>query len=271
MSTTKRLISGTAASWFRIIITMIAQLILVPIYLSYWNTSTYGLWLAVQAFLSILVTIDHGHQNFLEFEFLKISKENNKQISIVLWSGVLIGILLGLLVVIVTICFIIFGFLPFFIGNGNETITVGLLREAGYVLIILSIVNLLTASAGGIYVRALSPFGYYSRMSWWGVWATILTTFAPVIAVINGASFLTTGIVLSVATIVYNIPMLFDIFSLFKRENIVYEKISLSLGWKNFVLSLILSFKELLENLRQQGVRVVLIPVLGAAGLTAFS
>jgi hypothetical protein len=65
MSVAKRLISVTAASWARIAVNMLSQLLLVPVYLIYWDVSTYGIWIAIQALVNILSMVDFGHQTFL--------------------------------------------------------------------------------------------------------------------------------------------------------------------------------------------------------------
>ena len=72
MSTAARLISGSAASWVQIAVNMASQMALVPIYLSYWDAKTYGVWLAVQGIMSVLSMLDSGHQNFLAYEFLRL-------------------------------------------------------------------------------------------------------------------------------------------------------------------------------------------------------
>ena len=58
MSTAARLISGSAASWVQIAVNMASQIVLVPIYLSYWEAETYGVWLAVQGIMNTLSMFD---------------------------------------------------------------------------------------------------------------------------------------------------------------------------------------------------------------------
>ena len=109
-------------------------------------------------------------------------------------------------------------------------------------------------------------------MSWWGVGYTIVTTAAPLIAVIQGADLLTAGIVLAISKIVFYTPLFYDQYKLLKKEKIwLYGKTSLELGFKNLTHSTALSAKDLLESLRQQGVRVVLGPLSGAKGVAAFA
>ena len=108
-------------------------------------------------------------------------------------------------------------------------------------------------------------------MSWWGVFATFTTSIAPLIAVVNHQGLFVTGLVSAIAIILYNIPVYFDIFRLYKRIGIKIEKPSILIGWNNFILSLALSGKGLLDSARQQGVRVILAPLVGAIDLVAFT
>ncbi|MET0461564.1 MAG: hypothetical protein ABW007_00365 [Chitinophagaceae bacterium] len=270
MSTAKRVISGSIASWMRIGITMVSQLVLVPVYLSYWDVTTYGIWIAIQAFVSVISVLDQGHQAFMEFEFLKDGKENRKNIALNLWSSVWVGVGIGAIEVLIVILVISFGALESLLGESAGVSPV-LIKEASIVLLLQIINWAVLTSIGGIFVRVLSPFGYYARMSWWGVWAAVITSFAPVVAVICGADLLYAGITLAIATILYSIPQYVDIYKLVNKEALFYQGASLKRGLRNFSLSLVISAKSLLENARQQGVRLILAPLSGAAGLVAFS
>ncbi|GHB62933.1 lipopolysaccharide biosynthesis protein [Persicitalea jodogahamensis] len=270
MSSTNRIISGSAASWARIVITLISQLAFVPIYLTHWEVSTYGVWLAIQSMISILSTLDKGYQNYLGFEFLRCGRENILELRRFLWSGSLVGVLLGFVQIIVILLLFATGSLNLIFGgvNGIDTHTV---RIAGYVLLSQSISWLISGSISSIMGRALAVYGYYPRMSWWGVVSSIVTTTSPIISVLLGYGLFVTGLVSAVVTLIYNIPLYIDMIRLLKKEKVYYIIPSLQLGWKTFVASLILSVKDLLENFRQQGVRLVLTPLVGAVGIATFS
>jgi len=270
VSTTKRIISGSAASWVRIGITMLAQLLLVPVYLKYWSIEVYGIWIAIQALVSILSTLDQGHQTFLEFEFLRFGRDKPKEIALTLWSSLSIALFIGLIEIGIVLFFIFCGNLKGLLGLKVAS-EAGLMRDAGYVLLMLMTVWAFVSNIGGIFVRVLSPFGYYARMNWWGVFSTVVASIVPVIAVAFGAGLFEAGVVMAAASVLYSIPQYFDIYRLMKKEKIGYQGTSFKHGTSNFILSLALSGKGLLENARQQGVRVILAPLAGASGLVAFS
>lgn len=270
MSVSSRLISGTVASWAQIGITFITQLLLVPLYLSYWNVETYGLWLAIVAFANILTALDFGYQEYLAYEFLRIGKENNREISRYLYSGILIGCLLGMFQIIVVVALYYSGFLDT-LGDTKLSLDENVTRTTLIVLLSGSFASLISGSIGGIFTRAMSSLGYYPRIAWWAVYSSILMNLIPAVAVIMGADLLAIGITMAVARVVTDLPLFYDIYRLLKKENIRFRQPSFQLGWANFLQSTYLSATGILENLRHQGARLFLTPLAGARGLAAFS
>jgi len=270
MSTSKRLISGTLASWAKILIIFLAQMALVPLYLTYWNVQIYGLWVAVQALLSVMSTLDLGHQNFIGYELFKFGHDEKRELALNLWSACVIAVILGCLQLLFIIIFNVTGILPRLLDL-RSVHDIELIHEAGWALFWQGLAGVICVSIGGLLSRALSPYGYFARMAWWGVLYSIITITIPAIAVIFGANLLWAGFVAGCATIIYYIPFYFEIYRLYKKENIRLIRPSFKLGINNFIKSLILSLRGLLENARQQGARLLLVPLVGASGLAAFS
>ncbi len=270
MSTASRLISGSAASWMRIGITMISQIALVPLYLNYWTVETYGVWLAIQALVAIMTMMDLGHQTFLGYEFLRFGRNNIRELSRYLWSGAGMGLVIGTVQILLILIFIYTGLLPYLLGRSDLQDT-ALTDAAGAVLLLQGVIWLITSSTGGLFVRALEPFGYYPRLAWWGVFTTMVVNVAPAVAVTLGADLLRTGIVTAASTILINIPLYIDMFGLMRKERIKFSRPDFKIGFRNFIQATAVAGKLLLENARQQGVRLVLAPLSGAVGLAAFS
>lgn len=270
MSVAARLISGSAASWAQIAVNMVAQIALVPLYLIHWSVKTYGIWLAILAIINFLSMLDFGHQTFLGYEFLRFGKDNRQELSKYLWSGMVVGIMISLFQIGLIVIFLFSGALPSLLGEAN-TPDLALLDSAGIVLVLQSISYLIVVSISGLLTRVLAPFGHYPRVAWWGVAYYIIIAVAPLVAVLLGGDLLIAGIAYSSAALAYSIPMYVDFFSLIRKEKIPFSRPSWKLGFKNFLQSLALSGKSLFENVRQQGARLVLAPLSGAAGLAAFA
>lgn len=264
-----RLVSGSLASWAVIGITIISQIALVPVYLNYWSVEEYGIWLAIQAIINVLTTIDLGHHTFLGYEFLRLGRDNRREISKYLWSGVFGSIAIGVGQILLITLLIFTDAISLLLGE--STLDKKLIETAGIVLIIQGISWLVCTTIVGLMARAVSVFGYFPRTAWQRFIYTIVITLSPLIAVILGADLLGAGIALFAGLILYSVPVYYDLFKVLKREEIHFITPSLTLGYSNFIRSLGVSLRTLFENMRHQGVRLFIAPLSGAAGLAAFS
>jgi O-antigen/teichoic acid export membrane protein len=251
-------------------VSLIAQIALVPIYLTFWNKETYGIWLAIQAIIGVTTLLDFGHQTFLGYEFLKIGSTDRIKIARIFYSSIPLALMIGMIEVGIVTGIVAFG-LQGSIFSLESSSHHTLIKESGIVLLIQSLTWLVVGSAGGIAVRVLSPFGYYPRIAWWGVLSAMVTSSSPAIAVVLGADLLGAGIVLSTATLLYNAPLFAYLWRLINLECIKPVRPHLPTGWANFSRSTLLTLKTLLEMVRQQGVRLLLSALTGVAGMAEFA
>ena len=270
MSTATRLVSGSAASWATICVTLVSQIALVPLYLSHWSIETYGVWIAISSMVTLLTILDFGHQTFLEFEFLRFGVANRQLLSKTLWSGVLFGIGVSTFQLIIIII-LITSKLLYHVLDIPDTTYSPLVHDAGIILLLQGVTWLFSYSIPGLLGRALSSFGYYPRIAWWNAAISMLIAASSAIAVVLGAGILMTAIVNAIITVLFSIPFYHDIFSKLQEEKIWWKTPSFQLGGRNFYLSLALSAKIVLDNLRQQGVRLILTPIVGLVNLAVFS
>jgi O-antigen/teichoic acid export membrane protein len=270
MTTIRRLTSASLASWFRIGITLCTQIFLLPVYLSYWDKKTYGVWLAIQATISLATLPDVAHQSYLGYEFLNIGSSDRSRISVVFSASIPISLAIGSIELIAVFLLARLGAQNWLFGM-DTAIDSQLMKDAGVVLVIQSIVYLIWGSVGGTAMRLLSPFGYFPRMAWWSVITSIVTSAAPAVAVILGMGLRDAGIVLGVVTVLYNVPLSVDMYRIAKREGLVLTRPDMALGLRNFRNSLVLMAKGILEMARQQGTRLVLSPLVGVSEMAAFA
>jgi O-antigen/teichoic acid export membrane protein len=249
---------------------MASQIVLVPVYLNYWDAETYGVWLAVQGIMSTISMLDLGHQNFLAYEFLRLGSDNRTALRKHLWSGIVMGWIICFIQIIIIVAFIFSGILAFLLGDSGIEDS-SLLSSAAVALVIHGFAWLMFASTPGMMGRGLATFGHFPRTAWWTVVGVTMTALSPLIAVIMGADLIITSLAWMIGTGVYTVPLYIDFSKLLKKEKIGLVKPSLSIGYINFKKSLPLLGKSLFENVRQQGVRLVLTPLAGPVGLVAFS
>src|SRR3989337_2591357 len=211
MSTAARLISGSAASWAQIAVTMASQIVLVPIYLNYWDVETYGVWLAVQGIMSVLSMLDYGHQNFLAYEFVRLGINDKLALSKYLWSGIVMSFLISLFQVILIVLFFFTGTVAFLLGM-SDTENITLLNSAGIALFLQGFSWMVCVTIAGLMGRALATFGYFPRTAWWSVLAAIVTAVVPLIAVVMGADLVITSVVQVIGIGMYSVPLYIDLF-----------------------------------------------------------
>lgn len=269
MSTTGRLISGSLASWTKISINFLTQLLFVPIYLTYWDGELYGLWLALQAAVSIFQMLDFGHIEYLGFEFLKIGRNNHEDLKYQLWSGFKFAIIVSLFELTIIGSVIYFDLISWILDE--SLINENRLQELSILFFLMYFSWVIGKYLGGIIQRALYPFGYFPRVNWWSVVISLATYVAPVIAVVLGAGLLTTGMVMITTDLVFSIVYYIDLIYLLRKKKLWIYSVGWKSGFKDYINSLMLSGKSLLEKFRQDGIRVILVAFVGGTGVATFS
>jgi len=137
--------------------------------------------------------------------------------------------------------------------------------------IIIGWVTWSVTNIAGLLARCLFGFGYFPRMGWWNVLLAIVGALAPVIAVLNKGGLLKASIWACGGSLIVLFFQFADMMRLLKKEKINRDFINWKLGWKNYSVSLGLSIRYFLEYFRQQGIRILLVPLSGAAALTSFA
>lgn len=265
----RRVVSGSAANWCRIGVTIFCQLALVPVYLSHWSAEVYGIWLAVTALMGLIQIISNGYQGFLQNEFLRIGVARIRFLRRVLWSASAIAVLFGLLELGAAVLLARSSWLVSLVGA--ETVSGQLAREISIVVVLNALVWFLCGTFGGLAVRILSAFGYFAVLAWWGVFMSLAIAIAPAVVVAFGGSFLAAGQAMAAITVLVNIPLFIFMIKCLQRHDLFPIQIDLALGLRHLGRSQLVTARTFLDMLRQQGVRIVMAPLAGAAELAAFS
>lgn len=266
MSSVNRVISSSLASWMRIGVGIVSQVVAVPIFLSYWDLETYGAWLLIQTVISLMTVADVAHQNYLGYEFLKLGRDNRSELATIFCTAIPIAFMVSLVP--------FFGLsLLVYTGTLNHwtNINPDVFQSFEIALLVMLGTWVITGSVGGIIGRVLYPFNYYPLLAWSGTVFAIISAIIPVLVVSFGGGIVDTAIVFSLTNIAYNIVLMFLLIPAVKRERLFHGHIHLSQGFLRFILSLTLASQNGLEILRQQGSRVILMLVTDMAQMTAFS
>jgi O-antigen/teichoic acid export membrane protein len=248
----------------------LTQIFLLPVYLSYWDKRTFGVWLAIQATASLTTLIDGAYQNYLGYEFLKVGSGHRARISELFSASIPISLIIEASQLVVVFLLVQLGAQDWLYGLKSGA-DLRLIVDAGLVLMIQAFSSTVVGGVAGTVVRVLTPFGYFPRMAWWGLLAGIVMAVAPAVAVIAGAGLLGAGVALGAASLLYCVPFFVDMVRLLRREHITVTRPDFSLGLSNLWKSSALIVKTFLEMARQQGIRIILSPMVGVSQMAAFA
>ena len=270
MSSLSRFLSASAAAWVKILLTVLTQVLLVPVFLGHWSVEQYGCWLIIQTIVGVSSMLSSSHQNFVGYEFLKVGDKQPDTMRLLFYSAFPYVILIALLELAVVAGLIYFGFIRTTFDPGH-TMDGALLHQAFWSLIIYSVAWLISSSVGGLAGRAVAPYGHFPRMTWWGTILAVVGALVSGVAVALGADLLETVVCINVANFLVNIPIHLDMWRMFRRHELYPMRPDWGLGAKNVVRSLAIALGAVLDISRQQGVRIFLGAIIGVTEMTAFS
>lgn len=246
------------------------QVALVPLFLSYWPAKTYGAWLALQAAYALMTLFDGAHQAYLENEFLKRGHHDLPRLRSALYSALPVGVVLSAAQIAILVAADRMGALGFMTGLGAAADR-GLREQAFWVLMSWLAAYLLTLSVSGLIGRALSALGYFSRFAWWGLLYVASSTLVPVLVLWRGGDLLQVGIAQAAVTLAYHLPWFWDARRVLRREQVLPVRPSLHVALANLRGAMMVLFRSLLDLSRQQGLRIILAPLVGLQKLAEFS
>lgn len=264
---TRRLIRGTAVTWLRLGLAIIAQVVTTPVFLAFWSAETYGIWLAIMTAVALLKLPGASHQTYVGFELLRNWSKRPRLYTRILKSGLRVGYFLSVLELLVAGGIVGWG-VPLII---DENSSVAALHEIGAAFFLIAAGGSLVWNWGGIWVRAASATGHYERCAWWGVGDGFIRAVAPLIVIPLGAGLVGAAATLMAALLVLHVLTSCDLIRICRSGLRTEVSGRWSLGLRNLVLSLTLGIKYMLEMIRQQGARLILAPLSGAAEMAAFA
>ncbi len=270
MSSLNRFLSASAAAWVKILLTVMSQVLLVPVFLAHWSVEEYGCWLIIQTIVGISSMLSASHHNFIGFEFLKIGDQQADRTRRLFYSALPYSILIALAKLSVIAGLIYFGIIRSTLDPAG-TLNPALLHQAFLALIIYSVSWLISSSVGGLAGRAVAPYGYFPRMTWWATIIAIAQTTTSAVAVALGANLVGVALWMAIAGFAINVPLHLDMWLMFRRHGLHPAKPDWSFGGKNVGRSLAIALGAVLDISRQQGVRIFLGAIIGVTQMTAFS
>ena len=270
MSSLNRFLSASAAAWVKILLTVLTQVLLVPVFLAHWSVEEYGCWLLIQTIVGVSSMLSASHQNFIGYECLKIGDKQPEKMRVLFYSAFPYALLIALLELLVVGALVYFGFIRDSF-DPTHSLDRALVHKTFLSLIIFSVAWLVNSAIGGLANRVVAPYGHFPRMTWWGTLLAIVGALVSGVAVALGADLLETTICINVASFLVNIPIHLDMWRMFRRYGLLPVMPDWRLGAGNVGRSLAIALSAVLDISRQQGVRIFLGAIIGVTQMTAFS
>lgn len=259
MSLAKRSLSGLIYGGVQFFLNLLQGIILVPFILTYWTSEQYGTWLAIYAFISLLRTLDTGHQNYVGNEFVKFYHTDLKKSQEILGSSLRFALCIG--------GFEFFIFLTFLLA-GHEAKVVGMPTTPMLNIGIMSMLLMWWAvgCVGGIIVKIILPIGLYDRTIFWGIINRLLEVVILLSAIYFQWEIGIVFIVLAITMFIYSIIVIYDIKVKVPSVYPWWQYGSFKQGFQGFKISLLLTFNNFIEQFSSNGI-IILIGNLSTISL----
>lgn len=263
-----RLVKTSVATWICTIITMVIQLISVPICLHYWGKNTYGTWLAVYAAFTLLRTIDFGYTIYVGNRLNVLYHTDDEALRLTLASAVWGILALGLVQLILLIILYLCNSMSLIIGhtsghNYNFDIFLALM--------IMSICWIFSASYIGVIHRILIPLGMLYQSTWMMMWLQVALFIALVSAAKLNLTILHTSILFAVTYIIFYTISAVYIKSLLPQYYPWWHNASVKVGITNIFQALPLTFSWIMTQSGLSALVILISAVTGPAAVPVFT
>jgi O-antigen/teichoic acid export membrane protein len=262
----RRALHGSLAGVAALVVNLIAALLVVPVLIRIWGTERYGLWLALQSLLSLLITFDTGHHSYVGNALLSLHATDRAAARAKLASGLLGAVLLGGLELCAAAALLWSGELSWALGQAERELPPA--ATAAFALLVIGWV--VQGSLGGVWVRLYPAAGQYARSVWWGVAHRLLSTLVIVLAVAFGADIWGVVVASTLMTLAYAAVSFADVRRRFADLYPFWRGARLGQSLENLARSFVITLCALCVQLQQHGVNVLLSGRLGLFVLPAF-
>lgn len=268
MSVERRALSGIVAGGANFIVTFGLVFIQVPILLRYWGAELYGVWNAIFAFYSLLITFDAGFQSYVGSIFLQTFHGNPQRLKRELGSGLRVAILLGCLQMVVAAAVVLFRLAKPMIGADPRAISGSELTISLVALILQWIVS---GSVCGILVKIFSAGGHYTRATVWGIGNRILFSAALCSGAAISHRIWPAAVAVSATVTVYSFVQAWDLRRLFPELFPWWSAGSWNLGWRSLRESVVLTISGIVQQFSTNGLVLVVTHLLNSVAVALLS
>lgn len=263
----RRTLRSTLIGGANFVFAFINQIALVPILLEFWGEEKYGLWIALLAFVTLLRTLDSGHQLFVGNEFNRQYFSEPKAAILTVGSSLRIALFLGLIELLIATGVIVFGWVEELVGIEDGPYA----WEVKSGILVLSFMWFLVGSIGGLVVRFMLPFGKYAIFISLALVLQVLTFIVTLSVALLDLGLLTLCLTLSIVQTIYSVIVIYYVYRIIPQVLRHWRRGSWKIGWDNFLRSLVITYNNFLLQMNTNGIIVVVSSLLGALLVPVFT
>jgi O-antigen/teichoic acid export membrane protein len=266
-SAAARSLKGTLVGGFSFAMQAALSIVSVPFLVGGWGQERYGVWLAAQAFVGLVLSLDFGHQAYVGNELGKLYHIDLVKAKVVLGSALLVAFGLGVFETALVQLFESLGLLEKLLGVDTLTAATERLH---LVVTVLIAAWALVGSTGGLLARLYAPTGQFARGALWVIPNKVLLTAATMLAASLQLSLLATALAMAGVMILFGIVFGIDAWKVLPEFRPFYKPASLKEGTKNLLRSLVLTATSILSQLQTSGLLLIVSGKFGVATVAVF-
>lgn len=249
------------------IITLLSQIISVPVCLHYWGNGLYGEWLAVMAAVVMIRTIDGGYVWYIGNKLNVLYNSDHDELRLTLassaWGIALLGLIQILLVLFAYYFSSVRSILGLNLNFDNKDIFLG--------LIILIVSWAFSGSYIGILHRFLTPVGRMYDQAWWmmsyqvGLFIAVIVSASLRLSLLDACIFVAlVQFFIYIASAIYIKIKLPEYYPWLKNAN-------LKIGLQDLIKSIPLTIGSMLQQLSNSALVILVSSTLGFALVPLFT
>lgn len=263
-----RVLKTTAVSFLSTGLSILLQLITVPICLRYWGKSTFGTWLALSATYTLLRTIDGGFTTFVGNKLNMLYHTDKDKMRKIMASAVWGVLLLGSLQILIVLTLYFTHSMGLLMDTRDGNITT---QQTIFGLVIMSITWILSGSYIGILHRFLIPAGMLYQLLWWMLLLQVSQSAAIFIAAYFQFSIFSAALFFSFAQASVYIISAFYIKRKLPKYFPWLKGSSFKVGVKEIYNSVPMTINGIVQQVGSSGLIILVSAMLGPAMVPIYS
>lgn len=246
---------------------LLQAIVQVPVLLHYWNPQTYGLWGTLLATISLVTSLDLGHQNYLGNRFCEHWVNSQDRLRQELASGIRAAVVIAAIEILVGIGLMAAGGLAWMGSSPAQANQTAILGAVALYLLYWAVFG----AVGGILVRLYTPAGLFDRAQWMGIISRLLAFLALIAAAALGGSVLEAMAAQVIVGTLFNFYLLWSLRQQFPHFTPWWQGGNWSTAWHNFRLSLVLTANGVMDQIASNGLVLMVGRMLSPASVALFT